>query len=82
MEKKIMIRDPDQGSIMFIPDHISESLATNFWAKTTKILCCGSGIPVLFNPGSGMEKFRSGIQDKHPGSYFRELSKNFWVKAA
>jgi hypothetical protein len=78
MEKKIKIRDPDPGSIMFIPDHISESLVTIFWAKTTKILCYGSGIPVLFNPGPGMEKFRSGIQDKHPGSYFRELSNNFF----
>jgi hypothetical protein len=27
-----------------------------------------SGIQDLYDPGSGMEKFESGIRDKHPGS--------------
>jgi hypothetical protein len=36
------------GSWMNIPDHISESLETNFWVKNA-------------DPGSGMEKFGSGI---------------------
>jgi hypothetical protein len=31
------------GSRMNIPDHISESLETIFWVKTTKILRRGSG---------------------------------------
>jgi hypothetical protein len=26
------------------------------------------------------KKSRSRVQDEHPGSYFRELSNNFWVK--
>jgi hypothetical protein len=42
------------------------------------------GFPVLFlTPGSRMEKTRdprSGIQNKHTGSYFRKLGNNFWVK--
>ncbi len=39
--------------------------------------CCefGFGIRCFFTPGTGMEKIR--IRDKHSGSYFRELSKNF-----
>ncbi len=34
----------------------------------------GSGIRNLFDPGSGMEKFGSGIRDKkHPGSATQDL---------
>jgi hypothetical protein len=48
------------GSGMNIADHISESLETIFWVKSTGtwILWCGSGIRSLFNPDprSGMEK--------------------------
>jgi hypothetical protein len=47
------------GSGMNILDHISESSERNFWIKNKKILVCecgsGSGIPNLFDPGSGME---------------------------
>jgi hypothetical protein len=64
------------------PDHIAESLETNFWVKIQKILRCGSGIRDGKNsdPGTGLEKFGSGtekfgsgmekirIRDKHPGS--------------
>ncbi len=43
-----------------VPDHISESLETIFWVKSTKILWCGSGIRNFFDPVSriGMEKIR------------------------
>jgi hypothetical protein len=50
---------------MNILDHISESLETIFWVKTLKISDAyadpdpGSGH--LFDPGSGIEKFGSGI---------------------
>jgi hypothetical protein len=37
------------------PDHISESLETIFWAKTLKFFDA--------DPGSGLEKIGSGIQD-------------------
>ena len=50
-------------------------------------VCCGSrsGKGAFLTPGSGMDKkSRSGsgirIRDEHPGSYFRELRNNFWVK--
>jgi hypothetical protein len=51
-------KDPDSGSGMNNPDHISQSLETIFFIKILK----------FFNadPGSGMEKSR--IRDKHPGS--------------
>jgi hypothetical protein len=29
---------------------------------------------------SGSKKSGSGIRNKHPASYFRELSINFWIK--
>jgi hypothetical protein len=32
----------------------------------------GSGIFFTLDPGSGMEKFGSGIRDKHPGSAIRD----------
>jgi hypothetical protein len=43
-------QDPDHGSRMNYPDHISESLETIFWVK---ILKCFDA-----DPGSGMEKIR------------------------
>jgi hypothetical protein len=49
---------------MNIPDHISESLETISWVKKTKILLCGSRIQNLYDPGLGMEKFRSGTFDR------------------
>jgi hypothetical protein len=49
------------GSGINIPDHFSQSLETFLTAKNTYIICCGSGIWNRFDPGSGMEKFGSGI---------------------
>jgi hypothetical protein len=51
-----------------IPDHIFESLETIFWIKSNSILCCGSLIRNLFDPGSGIRNGRIRIRDKHPGS--------------
>jgi hypothetical protein len=53
---------------MNIPDNFSESLETVFRVKNTSILGCGfgSGIWNLFDPGSGMEKFGSGINIPNP----------------
>jgi hypothetical protein len=56
---------------MNIPDHISESLETIFWVKILKFFDADAGSWNRFltlDPGSGMEKFGSGIRDKHPGS--------------
>jgi hypothetical protein len=38
------------------PDHISQSLETIFWVKRLKFSDA--------DPGSGMEKFGTGIQDE------------------
>jgi hypothetical protein len=54
------------GSEMNIRDHIFESSETIFWVKILKLFYLRSGN--LFEPGFGMEKFGSGIRDKHPGS--------------
>jgi hypothetical protein len=48
-------------------------LETIFWVKNTVLKFFadpdpGSGIFLTLDPGSGMEKFGSGIRDKHPGS--------------
>jgi hypothetical protein len=58
---------------MNIPDNISKSLETIFlWLKILKFFVVdsdpGSGIFVTLDLGSGMEKFGSGIRNKHPGS--------------
>jgi hypothetical protein len=56
------------GSGMNNPDHISESLETNFWVKLLKFFDANSDL------GSGIfltldgKKFGSGIWDKPPGS--------------
>jgi hypothetical protein len=52
---------------MNIPDYISQSAGKTFCVKNTEILSCGSEIRTFLtlNPGSGMEKLRSGIN--HPG---------------
>ncbi len=66
--------DPGSGSGMNNPDPISESLETIFCAQILNSLMR------IWDPGSGIEKFRSGIRDgknsgpgsgirdKHPGS--------------
>jgi hypothetical protein len=55
-------------SVMNIPGHISESIETIFWVKLkiNLIILCGSGIWNLFDPGSGMEEFGSGINIMDP----------------
>jgi hypothetical protein len=42
------------------PGHISESLDIIFWVKILKFFDA--------DPGNGIEKFRSRIRDKYPGS--------------
>jgi hypothetical protein len=60
--------DPESGSGMNIPDHISESLETFFGLKISKFFDVdpGSGIRNLFDPGSGMEKFGPGSRINIP----------------
>jgi hypothetical protein len=62
---KIQIWDPDPGSRINILDHISKSLVTIFWVTNTLALCCGSGSGIrwLFDTGSWLEKFGSGIRN-------------------
>jgi hypothetical protein len=47
------------GSGINIPDHISESLETNFWIKILKFFDSDADpkIVLTLGPGSGMEKF-------------------------
>jgi hypothetical protein len=53
---------------MNIPDHISESIETNFWIKILQFFdaYADPGTGNICDPGSGMEIIR--IWDKHPGS--------------
>jgi hypothetical protein len=53
---------------MNIPDHISESLVKKFWGKKFLNSLMRIRDPGYFDPGSGIEKFRSGTRDKHPRS--------------
>jgi hypothetical protein len=50
------------GNSGFGIDHISESIETIFGLKTLKFFDADA------DPGSGMEKFGSVIQNKYPGS--------------
>ncbi len=50
--------DPESGSGMNNPDHISESLEPIFWVKIFEFFDV--------DQGSGMEKIRN--REKHPGS--------------
>jgi hypothetical protein len=54
------------GSRINIPDHISESLEKFFCVKNTSIIYL-MRIRDLLDPGAGIEKFPSGIRNKHPG---------------
>jgi hypothetical protein len=69
---------------MNIPDHISKSLETIFGFKRLKFIDAdpdpGSGIFFTLDPRSGMEKFGSGIRDKHPGS--ATLHKKIYISFA
>jgi hypothetical protein len=73
---RIWIRDPvlsllldpgweKTGSEIKFSDHISELLVTIFWVTNTSILCqfCVADL----DPGSGMEKSRSGMENGDPG---------------
>jgi hypothetical protein len=48
-------QDPDTGSGINNPDHISGSLETVFWIKILKFFGA--------DPGSGWKEFGSGIRD-------------------
>jgi hypothetical protein len=77
--------DPASGSGMNIPDHISGSLETFLWVKNTQILLCGSGIRNFFDPGSGMEKFGSGIRIRnidHKFTFLNCTGKLQWFRLA
>jgi hypothetical protein len=54
---------------MNIPEHISESLETIFFCQKYSNSLTRIRIRDVesFDPGSGMEKFGSGIRDKPPG---------------
>ncbi len=58
------------GSGMNISDHIFKGLETIFWVKILKFFDADpdSWIFLTLDPGFGVEKFGSGIRDKHPGS--------------
>jgi hypothetical protein len=57
---------------MNIPGNFSESFEHFFGLKIIDFFDAdrdlGSGISLTLDPGSGMEKFESGIRYKHPGS--------------
>jgi hypothetical protein len=69
-------KNPYPGSGMNIQNQISESLKTVLRAKNTVPVLkffdadpeTESGIFFTKDPGSGAEKFGSGIRDKHPES--------------
>jgi hypothetical protein len=74
-------QDPDPGSVMNIPDHISESLKTIFGGlKILKSVCAdpdpGSGIFLTLNLVSRMEKFGSGINIPDPQHCLLHREKN------
>jgi hypothetical protein len=61
---KIKVWDP--GSGINIPDHISESLIYILWVKMHKLFVVDPGFGAFLKPGSGMEKFASGINIPDP----------------
>jgi hypothetical protein len=65
---KIKIRS--SGSWINIPDHISQSLETILWVKILKFFEADPdpGFGNLYDPGSGIAKFGSGIRDTGTGS--------------
>ncbi len=69
------------------PDNFSESLETVSGLKILKFFYVdpdpGSGIFLTLDSGSGMEKFWSGIQKKHPRSATlgsEDIIQFFWLK--
>jgi hypothetical protein len=78
-------QNPDQGSGMDIPDHISKSLETIFWFNDAYSLWYGSrsGIRNLFDPGIGLEKFGSGFREKNSwirNTYFQWIRRLLWIR--
>jgi hypothetical protein len=65
---------------MNIPDHISESIETIFGVKILKFFDedADPGIFLTLDPGSVMEKFGSGIRDKHLGSATLANMENYY----
>jgi hypothetical protein len=57
-------QDPDLGSGMNNPDHISKSVETIFWAK----------IPKFLDADPGWKKFGSGIDFPDPQQGEKKLS--------
>jgi hypothetical protein len=100
MDKKNQGPDPGSRSGMNIPDHIPESLEPIFWVKKLKFFDVEpdseSGIFLSLDPGSGMEKFRSGItfRIRNTGNYpivviyfivdilcdWRWICRKYWIK--
>jgi hypothetical protein len=87
---RIRIRDPVPfwplypGSGMNNPDHISESLETNFWVKILKLFDADpgsriwSGMEKIWIRDPGWKTFGSGIRDKHPGSATLVVQVHIW----
>jgi hypothetical protein len=64
-------QDPDPGSRMNIPNHISETLETVFWIKILKFFYADADAdPIIFLIlDSGWKKFGSGINIPDPQHY-------------
>jgi hypothetical protein len=73
MGKKIWFRDP--GCSFRIPDPDFPELRNNFLDYEYEYVHSLMRIRDLFDPGSGMEKFVSGIRYQHPGTLPRYLGK-------
>ncbi len=60
---------------MSIPDYISERLETIFWIKILKFFDSNPdpGIFLTLDPGTGMEKIRSGIDIPDPQHWYQQV---------
>jgi hypothetical protein len=58
-----LVKNQDPG--MNIPDHISESLETIFWAKILKFFDANPDTGIFLTLDPGRKKFGSGIRDEH-----------------
>jgi hypothetical protein len=60
------IRDGSRsGSRINIPDHIAESLETNFWVKILQFFDRDPGSGNLFYPGSGIGDGKNILDPQH-----------------